>query len=133
MVTCSFDESFLQQPAGFLSAVSARITCENPHNGKALAVKMPEWVINPPPLVRPVAVGSQGFGGPVPISFSITWQRHTPTEGLGMKQWFVYLCSDGAVHFSASEEPDVLVIVLQDQLNSFLGVMDYLNQNFYDI
>ncbi|KAM7533292.1 hypothetical protein Aperf_G00000119637 [Anoplocephala perfoliata] len=58
---------------------------------------MPEWVTNPPPLVRPVTVGSQGPGGPVPVPFSISWQRYTPIEG-----------PDGAVQFSSSEEHDVL-------------------------
>ncbi|VDL59413.1 unnamed protein product [Hymenolepis diminuta] len=109
LVTCSFDEVFLQQPVGFLGAVSSRITCENPQHGKTSVIRMPEWVTNPPPLIRPLHAGSQGYGGPVPLPFSISWQQYTPTEGL-----------NETIHFLSSEEPEVLVVVLQDQLNSFL-------------
>nr|CDS26080.1 crossover junction endonuclease EME1 [Hymenolepis microstoma] len=75
---------------------------------------MPEWVTNPPPLIRPVSAGSQGLGGPVPLPFSISWQRYTPTELLKEN-----------VQFLSFMEPEVLVVVLQDQLNSFLKNESY--------
>ncbi|CDI97193.1 crossover junction endonuclease EME1 [Echinococcus multilocularis] len=109
LVSCSFDENFLQEPQGFLAAVSARINCENLNNGKSTCAKLPDWVANPPALIRPVPPKSRGFDGPVPLPFSITWQRYTPSNG-----------PDDSVQLMSVEEPDVLVIVLQNQLRSLL-------------
>ncbi|VDN98784.1 unnamed protein product [Rodentolepis nana] len=114
LVTCCFDEVFLEKPVGFLNAVSLRISCGNPQNGKDTMVRMPEWVTNPPPLIRPVSAGSQGLGGPVPLPFSISWQRYTPMEGI-----------NGNVQFLSVIEPEVLVVVLQERLNSFLKNQSY--------
>ncbi|VDM35338.1 unnamed protein product [Hydatigera taeniaeformis] len=109
LVSCLFDEAFLREPQGFLAAISARINCDNPSNSKSTFAKLPDWVTNPPALVRPVPPNSHGLDGPVPFPFSITWERYTPSAE-----------TEAAVQLVAIEEPDVLVIILQNQLRSLL-------------
>ncbi|KAL5104357.1 Crossover junction endonuclease EME1 [Taenia crassiceps] len=109
LVSCSFDEAFLHEPQGFLAAVSARLNCENTNNGKSTFVKLPDWVTNPPALVRPILPNSCGSDGPVPLPFSISWQRYTPSGG-----------TNGTIQLVSAEEPDVLIIILQSQLWSLL-------------
>ncbi|VDD79528.1 unnamed protein product [Mesocestoides corti] len=110
LVACSFDEALLQQPPGFVAAVSGRINYTNPINGKSTNVHLPDWVANPPPSIRPVAPNVRGPDGPVPLPLSVSWQRYSPCN-----------FSEESVHLAPSEEPDVLVIVLQNQVKSLLS------------
>ena len=122
-MTCSFDETFLNQPPGLLAAVSAHINGENPSNRKIAFPKLPDWVKDPPPLVRPMTVNSNGFDGPVPLPFSFSWQKYSPFEGPGKCSFpLLMFFEDATVQFASSEEPDVLVVVLQNQVLKLLEV-----------
>lgn len=88
-MTCSFDEIFINQPPGLLAAVSSHINSENPSNKKSAFPQLPDWVKNPPPLIRPIPVNSSGFDGPVPLPFSFSWQRFIPCEGPGKYSFII--------------------------------------------
>uniref|UniRef100_A0A0X3NR08 Uncharacterized protein n=1 Tax=Schistocephalus solidus TaxID=70667 RepID=A0A0X3NR08_SCHSO len=105
LVTCSFDKTLLFQPHGFISALTTRLDCATAvAAGKGGGTKLPEWVLPPhPPPIFPLDPALHGVDGPVPLPMSVTWQRHTPVD-----------MPDGAVCLTASEEPDVLLLLQQD-------------------
>ncbi len=115
----------MQQPPGFLAAVSGKINCTNPVNGKSSNPPLPDWVINQPPLLQPISPSESGQKGPVPLPLSISWQRHTPVDELGKVFYLMFVINialDNTVKLIPMEEPDVLVIILQKQAQSLLSV-----------
>nr|VZI39058.1 unnamed protein product [Spirometra erinaceieuropaei] len=121
LVTCSFDKTFLFQPHGFISALTTRLDCASAvAAGKAGNTQLPDWVLPPhPPPIFPVDPTLHGVDGPVPLPMSISWQRHTPVD-----------MPDATVRLTASEEPDVLLILQQDACKGLLATDPESNQHF---
>ncbi|BHF81748.1 crossover junction endonuclease eme1 [Sparganum proliferum] len=124
LVTCSFDKTFLFQPHGFISALTTRLDCATAvAAGKVGNTQLPDWVLPPhPPPIFPVDPALHGVDGPVPLPMSISWQRHTPVD-----------TPDATVRLTASEEPDVLLILQQDACKGLLATDPDSNQHFLDL
>ncbi|CAH8578895.1 unnamed protein product [Heterobilharzia americana] len=127
LITCEFDENFLQM-SGLLTSLTSKLEA----NWQSSTLQYLHSANDPleqgvsqqlPPLIQPKSVGLNGPNGSVPTSFSFTWTRYQPRLEVSPQENGSELNdnqSSPRIKLDPIVEPEVVILLTTDQIKNLL-------------